>query len=232
MKGISNSLSVNYGSYADAVIYHSEYEKQLGSILFNCPLNNSFVVLPGVQEEYYKYKNKLNNFREDYLVTLATIYEVKNSLFLAKLAIKSQIPVVFIGRPFDSSSWYFNEFKKLVDNKFVIYKGDPSIEEKAKLLNNAKAFILLSKYESAPNAVAEAAACGCPLILPDLKWAVNNYNSYANFISVTNEAKSVKQLKSIYYSKLNNMPIFPVKSWADVTSDIINIYKMILNNKK
>jgi glycosyltransferase involved in cell wall biosynthesis len=230
MSGISNSLSINYGSYAEAVIYHSEYEKYLGSKLFNCPLNNSFVILPGVQDEYYQYKNKLNILRQDYLVTLATIYEVKNSIYLAKLAIRSKIPVVFIGKPFDSGSLYFNEFKKLVDNKFVIYKGDPPIEEKAKLLHNAKAFILLSKYESAPNAISEAAACGCPLILPDLKWAVNNYMGYANFISIVNENESALQLKSIYEDKLNEIPIFPVKSWQEVTTDIINIYKRILNN--
>jgi glycosyltransferase involved in cell wall biosynthesis len=228
MKGISNSLSLNYGLYADAVIYHSEYEKQLGNILFKCPLDNSFVVLPGVHDEYYQYKKIPNAKREDYLVTLSTIYEVKNSIFLAKIAQRSKIPTVFIGRPFDNNSDYFKEFQKLVDNKYVIYKGMLPTNEIAKLLYNAKAFILLSNYESAPIVLSEASACGCPLILPDLNWATKNYKGFARFISNKNANTAVKQLQDIYRNDLNPSPIFPTKNWSEVTSDIINIYKKII----
>jgi len=108
--GITNTLSINYSRYSDAIIYHSNYEKDLGNSLFKADNQKSFVILPGVKEEYLIYKDKLNEERSEYLVTLSTIYEVKNSVFLALLAKKTEIPIVFLGRPFDKNSIYYRNF--------------------------------------------------------------------------------------------------------------------------
>jgi glycosyltransferase involved in cell wall biosynthesis len=229
MNGFSNDLSLNIGQYSDAVIYHSEIEKKIGMELLQIPLEKSFVILPGVEEEYYSYYNKKNSDRKNYLITLSTIYEVKNSVYLAKLARFTKIPIIFLGKPFNENSKYYREFLSLVDDQYVIYLGDPSTEEKAKLMFDAKGFILLSKYESGPNVVNEASACGCPLILSDLGWAKSNYFGYASFVSIGDMNLASKQLVEIYRN-IKTQKIFPVKNWHEIAIQLKRVYEFAINS--
>jgi glycosyltransferase involved in cell wall biosynthesis len=228
-KGFSNKLGLNIGNFADAVIFHSMCDKKYGEKLFKIPSKKTFLIYPGVRDEYLVYKSRKNLNRKKHLITLSTIYEVKNSVYLANLAHSTGIPIVFLGKPFNYNSEYFKKFLTLVDDKNVIYYGDPTTEEKSKLLFEAKGFILLSNYESGPNVIQEASACGCPLILSDKKWAKENYEGYASFITINNNKVAGKQLLKIY-EQLDSQKIFPVKSWPEVAEELLNIYNFVLNS--
>src|ERR1039458_7020979 len=56
---------------------------------------------------------------ENHLISHGTIAPVKNSLELARLALEAQVPVLFVGKPYEATSEYWEQFRRLVDNKVV-----------------------------------------------------------------------------------------------------------------
>jgi glycosyltransferase involved in cell wall biosynthesis len=223
--GVAANLGLGIDRYSDAFVFHSPLEREIGQRLFSTRPAASHVVLPGVSQEYLQYRGSPNTGRNEKLVTLSTIYPVKNSLFLARLAKKAKIPVSFLGKPFDAGSEYFKEFQNEVDNRFVFYLGDPPASEKARIMHDARAFILISSYESAPAVISEASACGCPLILADRMWARTNYEGYARFLQISDLESTTRGLRECYERVSEAERLFPVCSWEEVGALMAEIYK-------
>jgi glycosyltransferase involved in cell wall biosynthesis len=226
--GTASNLGLSIAQHSDAFIFYSPIEREIGQRLFSVSSNNSHVVLPGVAQEYLKFRGELNPGRKDYLVTLSTIYPVKNSVYLARLAKRARIPICFLGKPFDIKSGYFSEFRNEIDNRYVVYLGDPPAKEKAQIMHDSRAFILVSSYESAPVVVSEASACGCPLILADRMWARTNYDGYAHFLNISDLDSTARRLREYYENVSPADTLYPVKSWQEVGASVAGIYRRCL----
>jgi glycosyltransferase involved in cell wall biosynthesis len=80
--------------------------------------------------------------------------------------------VLFVGKPFAAGDSYWEQFRQLVDNKYVRHQPHVASEqEMIGLLQRARGFVLNSRFENWSLAAHEAAACDLPLLLPDLPWS-------------------------------------------------------------
>jgi hypothetical protein len=228
LRGNSAELGWNYGEIADAYIYHSQHEANLGKYLFNADLKKSYVALYGVEKKYFS--SNTEKRESDYLISINTIHPRKNNIQLAKLAKITKIPIKFIGKPYAKDE-YFDNFISMVDNKYVIYEGYVSDDLKNKFLMEARGMVTLSKVESGCIAVLESFASNCPVFLPDLAWAKSIYDGYASFGNIKNESKLAVQLTKFYNNPYENFKKYPVKDWDTASLDYIEIYKKILNNR-
>jgi hypothetical protein len=226
LRGHYAELGWNYGKIADAYIYHSQHEVDLGNYLFNADLKKSFVSLYGVEKKYFNSNSEKRNC--DYLISINTIHPRKNNIQLAKLAKNTKIPIKFIGKPY-SQDKYFDDFISMVDNKYVFYEGYINDDLKIKLLRESRGMVTLSKVESGCIAVLESFASNCPVFLPDLAWSKSIYDGYASFGDIKNENKLAAQLTKFYNNPEENYKKYPVKDWDTASLDYIDIYKKVLN---
>jgi len=220
----ATELGWNYNSLADAYIYPSDYDKSIGHFLFGADLSRSHVVLHGVDDRYLV-KNDVFSPKGDYLISVGTIHERKNTLLLAEIAKRTKVPVMFLGKPYSSDDPYFQEFAKMVDGKYVIYKGFINETEKIGYLRQARGFILLSKAESGNIAVLEAFASGCPVFLPDLGWARGIYDGYAIFGQLADREKLIAQIRDFYSQADKIKERCPVSSWREVSEKYLEVCK-------
>lgn len=168
-------------------------------------------------------------FPKKYLISCANISPRKQTVKLARLAKKTQVPIVFIGCGVNSDP-YFIEFQNEVDNKYVFYPGYVSREWKDCIENHASGFVLLSKGESGCISVYEAAAYKMPILLSDLPWAWGYDNpSDIYFCSQQNDKLACEQLNHFFdiSGKLDHFP-FHAMTWREVAELYVKEYDDIL----
>ena len=215
-----------YGEVSDAYVYPSEHEAVLGKYLFNAKPEKSFTVLHGVDDQYFSDETN-DSRRSNYLVAIGTISQRKNNLQLAKIAKKARVPIVFLGKPYGENS-YFDEFRSLIDDEHVIYKGFVDEDSKRILLKEARGFVTLSRVESGCIAVLEALASNCPVFLPNLPWAKSIYDGYAEFGELEDEKELVSQLRRFYEAPFTGKTKFRVSTWNVATEQYIKVYEKAL----
>jgi glycosyltransferase involved in cell wall biosynthesis len=216
---------------SDALVFMVEHEWETAQYLFQAPADKGHIIPSGLDSHEMECLAQ-PQLEQDYLVCMATIYPVKNSVLLAQAAHLAQTPIVFLGKPYSLSDPYFLEFQKLVDGKNVRFPGFVTGEEKCRWLRGARGFVLLSQYESAPNVVQEAAAAGLPLLLSDLPWANKVYNrsSAVSFVRPDSAGAVAPILKSFYArSHRQTKPLFPVPTWREVAERYMTVYRTILS---
>jgi glycosyltransferase involved in cell wall biosynthesis len=230
LPGLVNRMAWDVYRELDAMIYATSLEWETARYLFDARPDRGHVIGLGLREE------ALSALRQpapegDYLISIATITERKNTLRLAEAARRAQVPVLFLGKPYSENDEYYLRFKALVDGKFVRYPGYVTEDEKRRLIRSARGFVLLSQFESGCIAVYEAAAAGLPLLLSDLPWASKVYGHVADarFVPLGDDAGIAPALTGFYRSahRLNRL-IFPVPSWRDVASRYLAVYERIL----
>lgn len=166
---------------------------------------------------------------EPHLVCVGTITERKNCVPLAELAHRAEVPILFVGKPYTEADPYWHRFQALIDDRWVKYHPHVGSErEMITLLQQARGAAIMSQYENWCLAAHEAAACGLPLILPDLKWSRERFGPAAHYFS-NNREKDVEILRS-FYAACSNLPAPAVKlySWDDVGSQLANVYERTL----
>lgn len=228
-RNVVAGLGWNYAEIADASIYPSQADACLARDLFGAPLSRGHVILHGVPPSFLAAGLTAPHDGE-YLLTASTIHPRKNSLLLARLAIASKTPVVFVGKPYDESASYFREFLGLVDGKYVGYEGFVTEERKIELLSHARGFVLLSQQESGCIAVLEAFATGCQVLLSDLRWANPLYAGHASFCSPRSLAQAARQLRS-FYDQPVVLPLFPVQSWDSVAREYAQVLRSVVEKR-
>jgi len=225
-RDVVTGLGWNYARIADATIYPSQADALLGKNLFGAPLTRAHVILHGVSQAFLT-AGITATHAGDYLVSVSTIHPRKNTVLLARLALASRTPIVFVGKPYEDGDPYFHEFMQLVDGKYVRYKGFVTEEQKIDLLCNARGFVLLSRQESGCIAVLEAYATGCRVLLPNRRWATPLYAGHASFCSINCFATATRQLHR-FYEVEPNLPVFPVKTWDAVALEYARVLKSVL----
>lgn len=214
----------------DAMVYVVELERQVAEYLYGAPPERCHVIPHGLEEDALA---DLAREQEagDYLISIATIIPRKNTVLLAQAARLAQVPVLFLGKPFNENDGYFQEFKKLVDGRFVRYPGFVSKEEKHRLIRSARGFALLSQFESGCIALYEAAAAGLPLLLPRLPWATSVYRTARDkeFVAVESAENLAPHLRR-FYEQASRKPgqTFPISSWRDIGSKYVSIYESVM----
>lgn len=110
-----------------------------------------------------------NNKPEDYFVWLGKINPVKGTKEAILAAKKGGHKLLVLGA-IDKGmpkmlSYYKDEIKPLIDNKNIIWVGEVSVSEKARILGKAKAFLNPILWEEPFGLVmVESQACGTPVI--------------------------------------------------------------------
>jgi glycosyltransferase involved in cell wall biosynthesis len=222
----------NWGTYRDidAAVFAVDHELEVARYLFGLDAAKGHVIPHGLEEEALAQLSAPEP-EGDYLVSVATIAERKNTLLLAQAARIAKTPVVFLGKPFSAGDPYFQRFKELVDGEYVRYPGFVSPEEKHRYLRGARGFALLSQFESGCIAVYEAAAAGLPLLLSDLPWAAKSYPQarmlqLAKLESADRVAVALKR----FYGQVHRLPgmTFPVLPWHEVARQYVKVYEKVL----
>lgn len=214
---------------ADALVFAVPHEREVAHYLFGARPERSHVIPHGLEKEALQALAQPQD-EEDYLVSVATIAERKNSVLLAQAAREAKIPILFLGKPYAQDDPYFARFSELVDGTFVRYGGFVSTDEKYRHLRSARGFVLLSQFESGCIAVFEAAAAGLPLLLSDLRWARRSYPEARrlNFARL-DRPSSLSRTLADFYQKAHreSRPTFPVISWKQVAQRYQAVYQSI-----
>lgn len=231
--GMTNRVSWDVYREADAMVFAVSHELEVAKYLFDARAERAQIIPWGLPGDALA---SLAQPRagEDYLISIATIAERKNSVALARAAREARVPVVFTGKPYSETDGYFREFKTLVDGKYVRYAGFVSEEEKQNLLRGARGFVLLSQLESGCIAVYEAAAAGLPLLLSDAPWARFGYPGAdpIAFVKLGSHGAAVEALKA-FYPRAHRMKrtTFPILTWEQVAGKYVAIYQRLLGGR-
>jgi len=215
---------------ADALVYLVEHEWETAKYLFGAPVGRGHIIPLGLDSGALEQLAK-PQAEQDYLVCMATLYPVKNSILLARAAQLARTPVVFLGKPFSTNDPYFLEFKKLVDERTVRYPGFAGGEEKYRWLRGARGFVMLSQFESGSIAIYEAAAAGLPLLLSDLAWATKAFGhvAAAKFVGL-GQPETIAPALKVFYNQAHRQPtpVFPVLTWRQVAERYLEVYRKLL----
>lgn len=170
------------------------------------------------------------NEKRKWLITTGTITPQKNSLELARMAHEGEIPICFVGKPYDSNSKYWHDFKSLVDDNWVYHiSHTENVNDMRQLLVSARGFVLYSDYENWSLSAHEAAACGLPLLLPQQPWSIERFGHQVAYFNPTNRRSHTRDLKNFYQnSSKMDAPEIEHLTWTQVGSQITDVYQKIL----
>jgi glycosyltransferase involved in cell wall biosynthesis len=167
--------------------------------------------------------------RGNFLITTGTITRVKGSVALARLALRAEVPILFVGKPYDPSDSYWQEFQSLVDNRRVMYHPHvQSDAEMIRLLQGARGFVLRSDYENWSLATSEAIACGLPILVQDQRWSRERFGGRARYFTKSEETDA--RVLCEFYRETPNLPVPEVKlfSWDEIAHRLKATYATVL----
>jgi glycosyltransferase involved in cell wall biosynthesis len=216
----------------DAMVYSVPHEWEAAKYLFNANPERGHVIPHGLEEAALRELAR-SQPEGDYLISVATIDQRKNTILLAEAARMAKVPVVFLGKPYSEDDPYFLRFMELVDDQYVRYGGFVSTQEKFEYLRRARGFALLSQFESGCIAVFEAAGAGLPLLLSDRPWATKSYPEARDihFVRI-GAAAEVALVLARFYKEAHRKPgtTFPLFSWNEVARRYRTIYEELLRH--
>jgi glycosyltransferase involved in cell wall biosynthesis len=213
----------------DEMIVGLEAERRVLEKVYGIKKERTSVVPLGLAESFLK--SGLPPRTEGHLICTGTIGPSKNSIELAQLAIAAQVPILFVGKPFDFTGTYWEQFRKLIDGKIVKHHPHVGAErELIDLLQRARGFVLMSRYENWSLAAHEAAGCGLPLLVPDQPWSRERFGDQASYFPKKGDSSAAAALRK-FYDACPAMPSPKPKlySWEDAARILRDIYTKMLN---
>lgn len=168
----------------------------------------------------------------EYLITTGTITERKRSIELAQLAKAAQVPICFVGKPYDQNSSYWRAFEALIDGKMVKHiPHTENVDEMIQLLKGSRGYVLYSDYENWCLSAHEAIACGIPIMVPDQPWSRELFGNKAAYLLPGKTRINTERLKT-FYDSARHLPPPDIKlySWKDVALKLADTYRSLLGN--
>ena len=220
---------LRFYSDLDAMVYVVAHEWDVVQRVYGLPPERGFIIPHGLDPCGIEALGAAQP-EGDFLVSVGTICARKNTVLLAICAKKAKVPVVFVGKPLSDDDAYFQQFRGLVDNKYVRYIGYVTDEEKYRILGGARGFVLLSKGESGCIAVYEAAAARLPLLLSRLPWAARGYpeSDCLHLVPLRSVAEISRRLRCFYEgAHRGGTTTFQVGTWADVAKKYLRLYEKV-----
>lgn len=216
-------------SKADAVVVLTQREAKVAQILFCPPRNKLFVVPNGVDQEFFLPHARSSEVSDE-LLCVATIRPLKRNVELAKAALAANVPIRFVGTPYDTGDPYYREFADIAASRpdLVRYAGLISDRnELAALYRKARGFVLLSTMESLSLSALEASAAGCALLLSDLAWARCAFGADARYCPIGRVDTTARVLRDFYNNAVSAPIPLPPMRWSDVGKQLIEIYEAL-----
>ncbi len=201
-------------------------EKYVLEKVYRVPANKITQVPLGLSEKYLRAGRPAQ--RGPHLISTGTITACKGSVELAELARAAKVPILFVGKPYHPNDEYWKKFSRLIDNTFVKYHPHVSTEEEMiRLLQAARGFVLKSHYENWCLSAHEAAACGLPLLVPDLQWSKERFGTQATYFSGKTN-RDIRVLKEFHaQAALQEAPQIRLWSWQEAVIPLISTYKTL-----
>lgn len=210
---------------ADRVVVGLEAEAMLVRRVYGVPAGRISVVPLGLSDSFLNLPR--GSRQEDHLITTGTITERKGSLELAQMARDHQIPILFVGKPYDSRDTYWKAFEALIDNRWVKYQGHVDGEAAMRdLLQASRGFVLNSQHENWCFSAHEAAACGLPLLVPDQRWSRERFGQEARYLQPGRPDLNGPILARFYHDAPSlEAPTIRHYSWTEVGNLLATVYK-------
>lgn len=228
---VKNQLAWKSFQNSQWIIVGLSAEKEVLQTVYGVPESRIRVIPLGCEGEFMAATPATR--LGDHLICVATIAERKRILELAQFAMKAEVPILFVGKPYNESDSYWVRFKRMTETSpFIRHK--PHVGNRAELivlLQQARGFALFSKYENWCMVADEASACGLPLLLPDQKWVRERYGSAVHYLSESDPGKNPERLRR-FYQNAPNLPVPPRPlPWEEVARRLLEIYRSILNSR-
>ena len=165
----------------------------------------------------------------EFLVSTGTICERKRSVELARLAIRAETPVLFVGKPYHEDDPYWKRFQSLIDQRYVQYRahvGDQAAM--IELYRSARGFVLASATENWCLSAHEAACCGLPCLLRPLAWAKERFGAEAHYL--TDRPAEDAEILRRFYREAPSLPAPRVRQWSwwEVGDQMAAVYQRLL----
>jgi glycosyltransferase involved in cell wall biosynthesis len=170
--------------------------------------------------------------RGPWLVCTATITERKRVLELARAAVKSEVPVWIVGKPYSENDPYARQFISLANAHPKLVRFEGPVEDRvrlAQIYRAARGFVLLSSKESLSLSALEAAACECPLLLSDLPWARDSFSGDAQYCPIAGTAETARALRQFYESAPMLKPPPKPANWHSIGAQFKQLYDTLCN---
>ncbi len=212
---------------ADQMLVSLEAERRILADVYGVTPSRIAVVPYGLSPVFLKAAPALRN--QDHLICTGRIGPTKRCLELARLARAAEVPLLFVGKPFDLKSSYWLQFRELIDQKYVKHHEHVDSEQGlVELLRSARGYVLLSRYENWCLAAHEAAACGLPLLLPDQPWSRERFGTQASYFP-KDERRSAEVLRAFYEHSLQlPAPRVRLWSWQEVAEGLRSVYAQLM----
>lgn len=235
--GLSNRISSgkwNAYPYIDKFHFMHEQDRNTGIKYYPKYITpESSVVIPHAYDPDDMYISRhlditQMGFPRKYLISCANINPRKQTVLLAQMAKRAEVPIVFMGSKVDTDP-YFLSFQSEIDNKFVFYPGYVSKEWRDCIERNAAGYVLLSTGESGCIAVYEAAAYKMPLLLSNMPWAWGyDTPTDISFCDFQHHDIALQQLRDFYHraGPLDHLP-FNALNWRQVAEKYVEEYKKL-----
>jgi glycosyltransferase involved in cell wall biosynthesis len=232
-EGIKQQLAWRSFSCCDANVVGLEAERRVLELVYGIPRAKVNLVPLGLEKIFLEARPGRRDVRD--LICVGTITRRKNSVALARLAHAAQVSILFVGKPYAETEPYWQEFRGLVDGRWVRHQShvaDPATM--VSLLQSARGAVVMSEFENWCLTAHEAAACGLPLLLSDQNWSRERFGDQAHYFDrIGFYPRNVEILKQ-FYEAAPNLPAPKIKlhSWGDAARELKKIYERVLSTSR
>lgn len=226
-QGMYGTMGVEVYRHVDAALAVTRAEADYMRIVMGSPADRTHYVPNGVDDVFFDPAVPPEPF--DGLLYLSYICERKNSLEVARLAKRANVPVKFIGSPVVAENAYADEFAREVDNRLVFWEKEITDRRRiAAMLRGAPGSFLASQNEGLPLTMLESLAAGTPVMAPDLPNLREFFGSAASYIPDPRTPAATQALQTFYRQcKEGLKPSFVPHRWSEVGRQVCSIYKEI-----
>ena len=228
-EGIKQQLAWRSFKNCAANVVGLEAERRVLELVYGIPREKVELVPLGLEKIFLDAGQ--GNRGGEYLLCAGTITQRKNSVALARLARAAQVPILFVGKPYAETESYWQEFRALVDNRWVRHQThvtDPAAM--IALLKSARGAVVMSEYENWCLTAHEAAACGVPVLLPDQNWSRERFGDQANYFDRIGFSQRNVEILKQFYAAAPGLPAPAIQlfSWADAADRLKTVYERAL----
>lgn len=221
--------------YVDVLLVVNQLQAETAEKLYGFN-HNSIEIIPTMLDPVFFKKDTdcvAVKKTDGYLISVGNILPRKNQVRLAKSALLSDVPIVFVGNEMAGNEAYTEEFKALVDSSEKLnWYRNLNWDELFRVINNASGVVVASFDECQPAAALEAIALQKPLLLADRPYAYQDFFQGALIV----KPNSVKDIAKGMIELLKNpTPYTPQKGRVDqcrtdaVGAKLLNIFdKMVM----
>jgi glycosyltransferase involved in cell wall biosynthesis len=224
---------------ADIILPNSQMEADRLSNYFKINREKFQIVPNGVDERFasgdpnlFVEKYGLDNF----VLHVARIYPVKNTLRVIKACMNLNLPLVIIGKPGPGEEAYFEECKKIANSSKNIHFIDflpHDSEELRSAYAAAKVFVLPSLWETCGLVALEAGLAGCNVVITNRGATKEYFREHALYVDPLSIEDITSKVKQAYEqpktTKLKEL-ISEEYTWKKVAEKTLTAYKSIFKS--